>query len=254
MKSNLSRSSDFIPFFFVLNKTNYARYGSYYVEILDDLEILYPGLKSLLAAKSRSVQAQDRQCIRTAIDQRGEQTTNKDAKTSGGMSIQAQDRHCIRTAIDQRGEQTTNKDAKISVGIKSFAANSASVLKWCLNRSEQAENTRALKELCGISTNPELYKPCRPSQITSQKSNELVNNVVQVLTNHFINPLGQDLDKDQLVNVSSDVFTKEEVANYILTIPEEGTASSETFRTDRLSSNKCCFSYPNPEKKDFVVW
>ena len=92
--------------------------------------------------------------------------------------------------------------------IKSLAASSASVLKWCLNRSEQAENTRALKELCGISTNPELYKPCRPSQII--KSNELVNNVVHVLTNHYINPFGQDLDKDQLVNVSLGVFVKEE--------------------------------------------
>ena len=71
----------FIPFFFVLNKTNYARYRSYYVEILDNLEILYPGLKSLLSSKGMSVQAQDRQCKRTAIDQRGEQTINKDAKT-----------------------------------------------------------------------------------------------------------------------------------------------------------------------------
>ena len=121
----------FNPFFFMFNKINYARYGSYYVEILCDLENLYPGLQQLLERK--------------------------------GMSVQ--DRHCVCTAIDQRGEQTINRDAKTAGGIKSFAANSEPVLKWCLNRSEQAQNTKALSDLCGISTNPELYKPCRPSQI-----------------------------------------------------------------------------------------
>ena len=46
------------------------------------------------------------------------------------------------------------------------------------------------------------------------------------------------------------MFAKEEVANYILTIPEEGAASSETFRTDRLSSNKSVtFQTPIQRKK-----
>ena len=72
-QARMSSWQYFIPVFFVLNKTNYARYGSYYVEILDNLEILYPGLKSLLSSKGMSVQAQNRHCIRTAIDQRGEQ-------------------------------------------------------------------------------------------------------------------------------------------------------------------------------------
>ena len=46
------------------------------------------------------------------------------------------------------------------------------------------------------------------------------------------------------------MFVKEEVANYILTIPEEGAASYETFRTDRLSSNKnVAFHTPIQRKK-----
>ena len=35
---------------------------------------------------------------------------------------------------------------------------------------------------------------------------------IHILTNDCINLFGQDLDKDQLVNVSSGVFEKEEVA------------------------------------------
>ena len=60
------------------------------------------------------------------------------------MSVQAQESFPVRIAIDQRGEQTTNRDAKTSGGIKSFAADSSAILKWTLNRAEQAENTKAL--------------------------------------------------------------------------------------------------------------
>ena len=54
------------------------------------------------------------------------------------LSVQGQDRYAIRTSIDQRREQTINRDAKTSAGIKSLVLNQKSILKWCLNRSEQA--------------------------------------------------------------------------------------------------------------------
>ena len=38
----------------------------------------------------------------------------KNYMEKGGFSIQGQSHHSIRTATDQRGEQTINKDAKIS--------------------------------------------------------------------------------------------------------------------------------------------
>ena len=81
---------------------NYARYGSYYAEVLSSLEENYPGLKDQLS------------------------------KT--GLSVQAQDRYPHRTAIDMRGEQTINRDAKTAGGITQFATSSSSVRKWCLNR------------------------------------------------------------------------------------------------------------------------
>ena len=43
---------------------------------------MYPGLKPLLMLKGMSVQAQTVHPVRTSIDQRGEQTINKDAKSS----------------------------------------------------------------------------------------------------------------------------------------------------------------------------
>ena len=62
---------------------NYARYGTYYLQQLTQMETLNPGLKKLLMAKGMSVQAQTNHPVRTSVDQRGEQTINKDAKTSG---------------------------------------------------------------------------------------------------------------------------------------------------------------------------
>ena len=38
----------FLPFYFALNKINYARYESYYVEALKSIEIILPGLKEML--------------------------------------------------------------------------------------------------------------------------------------------------------------------------------------------------------------
>ena len=39
-----------LPYYFIFNKMNYARYGSYYVQVLKQIESKYPGLKELLFA------------------------------------------------------------------------------------------------------------------------------------------------------------------------------------------------------------
>ena len=92
----------FLPLYFNFNMHNYARYGAYYAEILSQIDVLYPGLEETLKLNS--------------------------------LSVQAQDHHPLRTAIDQRGEQTINRDGKTSGGIRNVASSSSSVLKWCLNR------------------------------------------------------------------------------------------------------------------------
>ena len=46
--------------YFALNKPNYARYASYYVGVLENIEALYPGLKELLDNNRLSVQTQEK--------------------------------------------------------------------------------------------------------------------------------------------------------------------------------------------------
>ena len=57
-----------LPLFFAMNKTNYSRYGSYYLRMLESIELQYPGYKELLLSAGLSVQANDHYPNRTAID------------------------------------------------------------------------------------------------------------------------------------------------------------------------------------------
>ena len=122
-----------LPLFFALNKQNYSRYGSIYVNILSQLEEIFPGCKDLLVKKA--------------------------------LLVQSQDRYPLRTNIDQCGEQTINRDAKTSEGITFFVSDSNSILKWTLNRPYQAQNTEAFYNLVDLSHTNDKYKASRPSQI-----------------------------------------------------------------------------------------
>ena len=123
------------------------------------------------------------------------------------MSIQAQDRYAILTAIDQRGEQTLNKDAKTTGGVRGFAANEASVLKRTLNRSKQVDNTKEFLGICGLNASSQHYKPQWPAQILL--SEDLVSQIVTVLQNEYINPF--DINKSNLLNLSFGVTLTSEV-------------------------------------------
>ena len=74
-----------LSFYFYFNKMNYAHYDTYYLQRLTHIETLNPGMKELLMAKGVSVQAQTVHPVLTAIDQREEQTINKDAKATGNI-------------------------------------------------------------------------------------------------------------------------------------------------------------------------
>ncbi|KAG1685941.1 hypothetical protein GQR58_008889 [Nymphon striatum] len=152
-----------------------------YVNTLENLEITHPGCKELLSEK--------------------------------GLSVQGQDRYKCRIAIDQRGEQTINKDAKVSGGIKYFASDENAILKWTLNRSAQAKNTNALMALADVNSSDEGYKSNRPSQIL--KSENFVENIMNIMTEEYINPFDESLEKDCLYNLSSGIQVELGIANEI---------------------------------------
>ncbi|XP_066920039.1 uncharacterized protein [Clytia hemisphaerica] len=110
---------EFIPMYFIMNKRNYARYGSYYVSQMEHLKQTQP--------------------------------TEYNELVKNGLSIQAQDRYPLATACDQRGEQTINRDAKTAGGVKGYSSDHNNVTKWCLNRPNMALITRNLLDMAGLS-------------------------------------------------------------------------------------------------------
>ena len=186
---------------FALNRTNYACHGSFYVSVLQNIESIYLGLKTLLKTK--------------------------------WLSVQAKNCYPLRTAIDQRGEQTLNKDAKSYIGIKYFASNESSVLKWTLNQAKQAENTKAL---AGLGEEQTMYKPLQLSQILKSKS--LVQSLVRVMETEYVNPFDSSLDKSKLYHLTSGTPIAADIATGILNLSERGTELATKYVNERIKTNE----------------
>ena len=155
----------FLPFYFATNKHNYARYGSWYVHQMRNRESIY----------------NDNEII---------------------FSVQPQARYNLRAAVDQRGEQSLNKDGKTVGGIRRFSADNDAVTKWTMGRADQARNLNSLLQMCNIRQQYDEYKHTRPSKILQSESH--ISNVVAVLENHLnVNPFEIALDNTSFINLSS---------------------------------------------------
>ena len=185
-----------------MDKQNYARYGSCYINTLENLDITHPGCRELLKYK--------------------------------GLSVQGQEKYPCRVAIDQLGKQTINTDAKVSGGIKYFASDPNSILKWTLNRSAQAKHTEALYGLADIKAPDDIYKSNRPSQII--KSEEFVAKIQSVLSTEYVNPFGEGLEKGSLYNLSSGIPLESTLTDEILRVKEIGEQCYSDFVDKRIKS------------------
>ena len=160
------------------------------------------------------------------------------------MSVQAQDHYPNRTAIDQRGEQSVNRDAKTAGGIKKFHSSESSNMKWTLNRAHQSANTSELKSMTAINQENFVYKSLMPSEII--KSEKKVQRIVKVLQEEYINPFSGELDKSQLYNLSSGIQVPED-AEMILRTTEDGHNEYSSFLENRLEGDSKMFHNPSRE-------
>ena len=77
------------------------------------------------------------------------------------LSIQGQGQYHIRTAVDQTGQQSLNKDAKAVGAINEFPADNNAVTKLTkstLGRSDQTKNLNALFRVCNMKQQPYEYR------------------------------------------------------------------------------------------------
>ena len=96
--------------------------------------------------------------------------------------------------------------------------------------------------MCGIGTDPGIYKPLRPSQI--MRSEKHVSNVMKVLVEDYVNPFGVNIDIDNLVSLSSAIPLNDDIATNLLTVPQRGKEYQKKFHEERLIKRNVPFHDP----------
>ena len=136
---------------FSMNKVNYARYGTYYIMQLKNLDQTHPGAREELEKNGISV-------CRNKLN--------------------------IRQSIDGAGDSTFMKDAKIAGGIKNFMSQDSTYEKWVLSRAGQAEYKSELLMIARMDKDAMEPRKClRPTEVL--KSEAAVKTIVDVLAKNL---------------------------------------------------------------------
>ena len=167
-----------------------------------------------------------------------------------GLSVQGQDIYPCRTPIDQRGEQTINRDAKVAGGIKYFASDQNAILKWTLNHVAQAKNTEELYNIAGVRSSEDMYKMIRPSEVL--KSERLVTKLQNVITKEYLNPFDASLVPGCLYNLSSGVPVDHDLCSSIINLKKVGEDLYKDFVDDRIKSTQIKIHDPITRQKSTV--
>ena len=166
-----------------------------------------------------------------------------DSQHSGNeiiFSVRSQARYSLRTAADQRGEQSLNKDAKTVGGVRRFSADNDAVTNWTMGRADQAWNLNSLLQTCNIRQQYDEHKHTRPSQILQSESR--TSNVVAVLDNDYVNPFDIALDRTMLINLSSG--PEMETSTKLLSLQQDGiTLERVSSRTKSIIHEKVFWSH-----------
>ena len=113
------------------------------------------------------------------------------------------------------------RSAKTAGGITMFASSKETVSKWVMNRPYVSKFYEALDEICGITKSSVNSRKClRQSEI--QKSNRMVEAVVDTLDTLFLNRFNEDLDSDNLYNIVSGAPTSDAVSEILINMQEIG--------------------------------
>ena len=104
-------------------------------------------------------------------------------------------------------------------GIKNFAKQGNTCEKWVISRPGQAEYVAGLKEVTW--TDKSSQNPMKMlTVIWNKQMRDVCSEVKDILTNEFINPFSNDMDKTKLCNIASGTFTFNDISQCLPTIFE----------------------------------
>lgn len=127
---------------------------------------------------------------------------------------------------------------------------SESVQRFCLNKVNEAENTKALKNICGIKDENRYYKHFRYSMVLNIE--QLICKVFSTLEEEYIDLFRVEVEED-IVNLSFDLPVTNTLK--IICCPLKNLRGSNTITLSKNVSMKIKhFFYPIKKKaKNFLV-
>ena len=205
--------------FFFFDKTHYARYGTFYVNSIENIGVTHRGAKTEMQKFSEPVRRNN---------------------------------YSIGQSIDLAGEQTYTKSAKTVGGTTSFQIRQGAVLKSVLNRPFPSKLFEPLKELSGVKKTTTNVKKClRPSEIL--KYNQIVLKIQGVMKEQFVDTFDESLDIGKLYNLVSRRPISNVIAESLLHFDSSGGSSLHSFEQRLHTDTPSPFFDPMKRKKQPTV-
>lgn len=177
--------------FFSLNRPNYARWGSLFLQKLGSAD---PQLRKILE--------------------------------DGAFSIRRTTKEYSRSAVDISLEQTVNRDAASSLkGVVAFRNSENALRRWSLTMSQRAMAVSELRTFAGLEVGESASAQCRPSRI--KKDNRQMTALSQKI-DEFCNPFGGDVP-NTLVNLATGRAATKATEQYLLQTMDRGQTEREKF-------------------------
>jgi hypothetical protein len=187
---HLASIRQMIPWCFVADKTNYARYLPVYYLQMASLEKSSPQLHNHFL--------------------------------NGGFSVQLGESNSFgRIPVDQTLEETVNRDTQTSGGTKGFSLKPGAVSRYYLTAEYRAEALRRLRHLIAMQKPRFGHADLQNPRIKRDESD--VTSIAEMLENTWTNPFCGD--PTDLVSISTGLVAPLEVATDLLKAHEKGEAA-----------------------------
>lgn len=208
-----------VPYFFSMDRVNYARWLPVYLSDMNMLESKRPDVYREFMAGSHSVSRSEQPFAQVWPDMALEQSINLDSKSKGGI---------------------------IGMSTKENA-----VEKWFLTSHERAAITQELKNMCGIQSCERIgtHKKARATRVLRDEND--VQKILDTFNGKLINNpfyIPDDIIDNKvplpLSNLATGVVLPNAEANRLLNAADLGKQSIESFVLSRVQSKEINFWDP----------
>ncbi len=184
--------------FFALNRPNYARWGTLFLQKLDDGGAEF-----------------------------------RDILERGAFSIRRTRKDFSRSAVDLSLEQTVNRDATSQLkGIVAFRNSESAMRRWSLTMTQRAMAVSELRTFAGLEIGENAAAQCHPSRV--KKDNQQMATLSKTI-DEFCNPFSDDLSSGPLVNLATGQTATKATETYLLSTLKRGTAEQNKFKDEWAS-------------------